>query len=261
MNPFDAGLNGYNIDKMEFNGIGSSLKKVGRKIDKSRRKVLKKTMPKPLYKIQSKVGAEIRRSPIAQVAVVAAASMIFPPAAAALKGVAAKIAASKVGAGAISLAKSSLVKKAIVKKGIATVMERKAKKEGKKSAKKFEARIKDIEKVNESIQNNPKFAAVVEEMLAAGASEQEIIKAWAASDEYKKIALPEVQAIAQDEVYQNLVSAGVPDEQAKMQANIQGAEIAEQAVAEVQEKAGETKGNWLVPLVGAVAAFALFGGA
>lgn len=227
--------------------VGKEVKRTGKKIDKN---------------ITRKVVKEVKRSPVAQVATVAAAAMIFPPAAAAIKGAAAKVGLSKAAVGAaVKKAAISTVKSKAVGAVAKKVVQQRIDKKQAAAAKKLDENFKRIEQINAAVRSDPAFAQVVAKMQAAGASEADIVKAWAQSDKFRSMAQPVVERVVYDEVSERLSSAGVPDSVIQQQAAVQSKVVADQVLNEAQEKAGQSSvPGWVLPAAAAGLSLLLFGG-
>lgn len=236
MNPFDS-LAGY--DDNNLGSLKKKLKKGLKKVDSARRKVLKKTLPKPLYKAQSKVGAAIKKNPLVAGAVAVAASVVLSPVA----GAAVKAAAGKAMAAAKAIKIAKVAKTASTGLKVAgAVKKRKADKKIKQQAKKAqqaEAVAQEAVEIQQDIkQNNPDFSRMVQTMQAQGKSPVEIRNTFAKSRAFVDTTKQAVKAKYKPAIVQQLMSQGASPEQAEVVAEERVEQLGEQAAQEIQQKTG-----------------------
>lgn len=180
-NPFDTlqGLQEYN----ELNGIGSSLKKIGKKIDKASRKVTKAITPKPIYKAIQKVKKAVIASPVIQGVVTGVVSIYGTPAA----GAAVK--ASMVAINARSAVRAA----------------RAAGKEADEIARLEAESEKMLAEINAV---TPEFGAMINTMQAQGYTDQQILDAWAQSQAFRDTSTTAVAQNVMPQIKTQMAQSG-----------------------------------------------------
>lgn len=229
MNPFDTLKQPQSLQ----GSFSKKLKKGLKKVDSTRRKVLKKTLGKKLYAVQSKVGAKIKKNPVAAGVIAVAASVVLSPAAgAAIMKVA--LAAKKL------MTAKNLVGAAKV---AGAVKKRKQQKAVAKAVQKAEAMRNQID------QSTPEFGQMVDNLRAQGYSDEQIQQTWAQSQAYVDTT---AQAAVQDysqAAYDHLISQGYSSEDAQTLAPDVAAQWGKDAALTVRSSVAG--GGMLVYLVGA----------
>lgn len=230
MNPFDAtpdSLSGYE-------GLGflkkakKAVKKVVKKVDKNLPGAARIT--KELERSKKKVVNEVKRSPVAQAAVLAAGAMVLGPAVGAIAGKFGMAAGgAKVTAAGVAKAAAGAATKTQVAKSTAKLAQRPVIKQQKAMAAQNKA-LQEIEQINAMIATNPEFARVVANMQAQGKSNAEIMAAWAQSNTYQQIAIPEVAQTIYPTIFSDLQNQGMSSQAAHLVAHDAALEVAEEAV-------------------------------
>lgn len=289
MNPFNQ-LNGmdyinpnnlYSAD--DLSGLFSKIKKGLSKLNSARKKITKKILPKAVYD----AGTKLANNKLVQgVALVAASTFLTPAAGALLKGAgvagakaagvaALKGAATKVGlvklAGKAALknvagkAVSAAIKIPMTTAKIAAPIiqaaapqvisaaaqqaaQRKAEAEAAKMLADAQARVLPM---FQSLMSDPKFKAIADNMLAQGATPQQIVDMWNASQPAKELATAAAVQAVYDPIRQGYINQGIPPQQAAVYAEDTALEVAEGAV---QKSTGSGAGVALlaIPLLMAV---------
>lgn len=225
-NPFDTlqGLQDYN----ELNGIGSSLKKLGRKVHKAAKKVTKAITPKPIYNAIQKVKKAVIASPVVQGVVTGVVSIYGTPAAGAA-----------VKAAMVAINARNVVRAA-------------------RAEKKEEAEIKKLEeemtKARAEIDTiSPEFGNMVDTMTAQGYTDQQILDTWAQSQTFRDTAKTKVAQDYVPQIEKQMVQSGYSPQMAKTVAPA----VVDELVDEVIEKKIPNSTNYTPIIIGAAAAAVL----
>lgn len=260
-NPFDT-LGMYDD---ELAGIFSKVKKAVKKVAKKAEKVVTKARDKAL---PSKVAKELSRAaknPIVRGAAAAVAVSVGAPMVANALGktVAAKaITAKSVATTAAKGATKALVKKEVGKK-VQSHMVARAKKDLVKIQQRGvttpAAATKVAANIN-AIARSPELNEVVARMKSAGASDAEIARVWAQSNNYKAVATHSAAQTVYPQIVKQLEDSGMPAPQAQDAARSVALEVGAEAAEKVSESAAGKDTLLKVAAIGIPLAFAAFGG-
>lgn len=224
-NPFDQ-LAGNNLD-----GLGSKLKKVGKKVSKTVKKASTKVLGKKVTNTLSKVVQNpVFKTVAIGLATAGAASVLA-------KGVQAAKAA-KVAGGINKISKAAKTVKAV------------------KTAKAIKDSVKKGGKVIRQVAADPEIQQVAERLQESGASQAAIENAWVNSSAYQGAVATSVNSAIRPQVEATLQSQGVPPQQIPQMADMAVEQIA--ANAAEQQKSNTDLGK--VALIGLPIIFALMGG-
>lgn len=91
--------------------------------------------------------------------------------------------------------------------------------------------------LNQQIANDPQFSSIVQNMLAQGATQQQIADAWATSDAYRKVATPQIANTIMPQIEQSLIGQGMDPLEAREQAAFLAHQTASGTVDQLQAKA------------------------
>lgn len=187
-NPFDLG--GY--DNQNMGGFFSKIKKAVKKVGKAVEKTVKKVTPKPIMNAARKVKAEVLRSPIAQAGVMIAGSILIGPAAQALFGNVGSAVVSKT----LTTAASAATKRGLT----AAIQSGVANKQNAAANKELQKQIATTSAMTAAMAKDPDFIKIVVRMRGEGKTDSQIIDAWsksqtatvAAQSQVVKTLLPQI---------------------------------------------------------------------
>lgn len=260
MNPFDQlngnglnGLEGFSFSKA-FKKVKDAVKKVDKKlgIDKVKKAIGLDKVEKATDKAILQTAAEIKRSPVAQAALVAGAVMVAGPAGLALAksaGGAIVGGLSKVGGALATVAKSGAVKAIVGGVGKVAAVGGKAlatqaltqMAQGAGAPQQYQQYMTDktgprIDSAINDIANDPRYAALVAQMRAQGYSDEQIAQYWATSEAYRQAAVPAIAQTVYPQAYAAYQQQGYSPAMAQDMAYKTSDMVAEDTVTKIQDK-------------------------
>jgi hypothetical protein len=223
-NPFDQ-LAGNNLD-----GLGSKLKKIGKKVSKTVKKASTQVLGKKVTKALSKVVQNpIVKTVAIGLATAGAASVLAKGAQAAKVG--------KVAGGINKLSKAAKTVKAV------------------KTVKAIKNAVKKGGTVVAQVAKDPEIQQAAEKLQEAGATQAQIETAWVNSQAYQGAVASSVNQAVRPAIIQQLQSQGVPPAQINQAADYAIDQIAANAVETQKDSMGIGK----LALIGIPIALALMG--